>query len=366
MVGGEGKFWILDIECAADLLVKTGAKLESEHDKASLKVDSYMAKIERLKTNENLPSRVRFLLHDIIDLRKAKWVTESSQANERINRIKNGNQLKSVDEVRKETITKLYGADPRMANLPNRLMDELVGGEKMSNKKGKNSRGRDKKDNSGFGSFFRSPSGTRENSRDRESGSREERGSNGFNRSGSFDGRVSKLVNKGLVSQGARGSIGKQTTTPQKQELEDREGYDKYGDKIDGYEDNTKKDEQNNRFSREKRESISKNNKTLKKPTEKPVVVKRSRSPAVQPLKPEPVPRRNRNIQLQNNISMVGMNERDVKEPQKRDTQGRATWNEPKSNSAKIENKAPVKKPLLTEEDLKPIPLEQAYNKVKM
>merc|ERR1712223_2357010 len=109
----------------------------------------------------------------------------------------------------------------------------------------------------------------------------------------------------------------------------------------------------------EKRESISKNNnKNLKKSTEKPVVVKRSRSPAVQPLKPEPVPRRSRNIQLQNNISMVGMNERDIKEPQKRDTQGRATWNEPKmNNNVKIENKAPVKKPLLTEEDLKPIPL---------
>merc|ERR1712079_990039 len=119
------------------------------------------------------------------DLKKNKWVTESSQANERINRIKNGNQLKSVDEVRKETITKLYGADPRMANLPNRLMDELVGGEKV--KKGKNSRGRDKKDNSGFGSFFRSPSGTRENSRERE-----ER-SSGFSKSGSYDGRVSKL-----------------------------------------------------------------------------------------------------------------------------------------------------------------------------
>merc|ERR1712045_667024 len=125
-----------------------------------------------------------------------------------------------------------------------------------SNKKGKNSRGRDKKDNSGFGSFFRSPSGTRENSRDRESNSREEKGGSSFSKNGSYDGRGSKLVNKGLVSQGGKSSIGKQTTTPQKHEMEERnknEGYDKYGDKIDDYDENIKK-------SREKRESVSKNN----------------------------------------------------------------------------------------------------------
>jgi hypothetical protein len=160
---------------------------------------------------------IRFLLHDIIDLRKSKWVTEQSQANERINRIKGGNQLKSVDEVRKEAITKLYGADPRMGNMPNRLMDELM---TNGNKEKKEKRGRRKEDKSGFGSFFRSPSGTRENSRDR---SGEEKSS--FTKSGSYDGRAtSKLANLGqkssvVTANGPRGSIGKQTTkvtTPQK------------------------------------------------------------------------------------------------------------------------------------------------------
>jgi translation initiation factor 4G len=139
------KSWILDIECAADLLVKTGAKLEGEHAKATMKVDVYIGKLDKMKTNENLPSRVRFLIHDILDLRKTKWVTETNQANERINRIKGGNQLKSVDEVRKEAITKLYGADPRMGNTPNRLMDELMNGNSSNKKEKKSARPRHKR-----------------------------------------------------------------------------------------------------------------------------------------------------------------------------------------------------------------------------
>lgn len=435
------KSWILDIECAADLLVKTGAKLEGEHAKATLKVDAYIAKLDKMKTNENLPSRVRFLIHDILDLRKTKWVTETNQANERINRIKGGNQLKSVDEVRKEAITKLYGADPRMGNTPNRLMDELMNGNP---KKEKKSRGRGPKDPFSQTGFFRSPSGTRENSRDRS----EEKSS--FSKSGSFDGRGnSKLANvagqrNGVMSNGPKGSIGKQTTkvtTPQKPEMESAED-------IISEEMKNKSENRRSEHRSESRSDTSRENRTGSRSEikhQKAIVVqksvgqnlkyssergseklsqeshdsrvsekpKRSRSPAVQPLKPEPVPRRARQ-QLQTTIKMAGMNEEESKEPQRRDGQGRATWNDKQltkdssedgyeqDNYRESENyrsgenrngenhrdnyrgkdnymekeiyrekpdnsghhqtqNLPVKKPLLTEEDLKPIPLEEAY-----
>lgn len=60
-----------DLECLCGLLATTGRRLD--HERAKSHMDAYFARIGEIM-QQPLPSRIRFMLQDTIELRKNKWV----------------------------------------------------------------------------------------------------------------------------------------------------------------------------------------------------------------------------------------------------------------------------------------------------
>ncbi|KAI9097074.1 armadillo-type protein [Phlyctochytrium arcticum] len=65
-----------DIESLCKLLNTAGARMD--HDRAKKQFDAYFARIEELATNKKLTARIRFMLRDLIDLRKAGWANRNA------------------------------------------------------------------------------------------------------------------------------------------------------------------------------------------------------------------------------------------------------------------------------------------------
>jgi len=61
-----------DLECLAYLFKTCGRLLDSP--KAKLLVDQYIERIEGIIANDNTPTRIKFLLQDVIDMRENRWI----------------------------------------------------------------------------------------------------------------------------------------------------------------------------------------------------------------------------------------------------------------------------------------------------
>ncbi|KAJ3037849.1 Eukaryotic translation initiation factor 4 gamma 2 [Rhizophlyctis rosea] len=67
-----------DIESLCKLMTTVGSRLD--HPKAVAHMDSYFKRIGELSTNKKLSSRIRFMLMDLIDLRKEEWKSRNAAA----------------------------------------------------------------------------------------------------------------------------------------------------------------------------------------------------------------------------------------------------------------------------------------------
>ncbi|GFR06847.1 eukaryotic translation initiation factor 4 gamma 1 [Trichonephila clavata] len=80
------------LECFCWLMKTAGKELESSKDfEEKLPIDEYFAQIEKIVDNRLTCSRIRFMLQDIIDLRKNNWVPRRVE-----------NIPRTIDEIRKE------------------------------------------------------------------------------------------------------------------------------------------------------------------------------------------------------------------------------------------------------------------------
>nr|CAB3241846.1 eukaryotic translation initiation factor 4 gamma 2 [Phallusia mammillata] len=65
-----------DLECLCQIMTTCGRRLD--HEKAKSLMDQYFDRIEKLQRRKTeLPSRIRFMLQDVIELRAAGWVPRS-------------------------------------------------------------------------------------------------------------------------------------------------------------------------------------------------------------------------------------------------------------------------------------------------
>ncbi|XP_076471182.1 eukaryotic translation initiation factor 4 gamma 2-like [Babylonia areolata] len=60
-----------DLECLCQIIRTVGPRLDTP--KAKTWIDQYFSRIELYSTNEELPSRIRFMLQDVIELRENEW-----------------------------------------------------------------------------------------------------------------------------------------------------------------------------------------------------------------------------------------------------------------------------------------------------
>ena len=60
-----------EVECLCKLLTSIGKLID--HQKAKAHMDEYFSRIKDMSTNEKLPLRVRFMLQEVIELRRGHW-----------------------------------------------------------------------------------------------------------------------------------------------------------------------------------------------------------------------------------------------------------------------------------------------------
>eukprot|EP00050_Salpingoeca_kvevrii_P011525 m.16043 g.16043 ORF g.16043 m.16043 type:complete len:804 (-) comp3471_c0_seq1:1830-4241(-) len=95
-----------DVECLCKLLKTLGQKLD--HPKAKKHMDAYFARLERLKEGGSLPSRIRFMIEDLVELRKSNWVPRRNQV------VAGPKKIKEIRiEALKEQVAKASGAKSR-------------------------------------------------------------------------------------------------------------------------------------------------------------------------------------------------------------------------------------------------------------
>jgi len=63
---------IEDIECLCKLMTTVGKLIDTKE--AAQYIEQYFHRMEELSTNKKLPSRIRFMLQDVIDLRRNMWI----------------------------------------------------------------------------------------------------------------------------------------------------------------------------------------------------------------------------------------------------------------------------------------------------
>eukprot|EP00884_Botryococcus_braunii_P007326 jgi/Botrbrau1/16595/Bobra.0068s0025.1 len=61
-----------DVECLCKLLTTVGKQIDS-NPKSGQAMDAYFFRIQRMSTNKGLEARLRFMLQDVIDLRRSHW-----------------------------------------------------------------------------------------------------------------------------------------------------------------------------------------------------------------------------------------------------------------------------------------------------
>lgn len=66
---------MLPLQSACEILSTAGAKLcKSDKGETSKKVDKVFKELERLGAEKVLPSRIRFVIRDVLELKRSGWV----------------------------------------------------------------------------------------------------------------------------------------------------------------------------------------------------------------------------------------------------------------------------------------------------
>ena len=78
-----------DMECLCRLLTTIGKDID--HDKAKTEVDQYFQQIHNLIKAHCTSARVRFMLQDVVELRRSKWVPR-----------RDDNAPKTIDQIHQE------------------------------------------------------------------------------------------------------------------------------------------------------------------------------------------------------------------------------------------------------------------------
>ena len=104
-----------EVECLCKLLTTVGKVLDTPE--AKLYMDQYFERMEDLAGRKNLPSRHRFMLQDVLDLRKNNWVQRQWKQNK---------GPRSITEIRKEVDKEYrksgYRSNPQMAGAGIQMM----------------------------------------------------------------------------------------------------------------------------------------------------------------------------------------------------------------------------------------------------
>lgn len=63
-----------NIEAVCEVVSISGKKLSEGAEDSKKKLRTYLARMEKLMGEKSLPSRLRFIIKDVLDLDRAKWV----------------------------------------------------------------------------------------------------------------------------------------------------------------------------------------------------------------------------------------------------------------------------------------------------
>lgn len=92
-------------ECLCRLLSTIGKDID--HEKAKLRMDQYFQQIDKIIKQKRTSSRVRFMLQDVYDLRKNRWVPRRAD-----------NAPKTIDQIHKEVQMEDQQRQIMLANMP--------------------------------------------------------------------------------------------------------------------------------------------------------------------------------------------------------------------------------------------------------
>lgn len=90
-----------DLECLCQILKTVGHRLD--HDKARPWMDKYFSRMESYRINKELPSRIRFMIQDVQELRNSNWIPR---------KILRDNAPKTIQQVHHEAAKDLGHALP--------------------------------------------------------------------------------------------------------------------------------------------------------------------------------------------------------------------------------------------------------------
>ncbi|XP_034046686.1 eukaryotic translation initiation factor 4 gamma 2a [Thalassophryne amazonica] len=120
-----------DLECLCEIMKTVGSKLD--HDKAKSLMDQYFCRMNSLANNKELPSRIRFLLQNIVELRQNGWVAREAFVDSRPKTINQVHQdaakdlgvfiPRSVDGMKMDFLT-----DSSFLPVRNKFDREIFGG----------------------------------------------------------------------------------------------------------------------------------------------------------------------------------------------------------------------------------------------
>ncbi|XP_075878614.1 eukaryotic translation initiation factor 4 gamma 2a [Nelusetta ayraudi] len=85
-----------DLECLCQIMKTVGPKLD--HEKARSLMDQYFGRMKSLTTNKELPSRIRFLLQNTVELRANGWVPRKAHSD---------NGPKTINQIRQDAVKDL-------------------------------------------------------------------------------------------------------------------------------------------------------------------------------------------------------------------------------------------------------------------
>ncbi|KAF6252216.1 eukaryotic initiation factor [Scenedesmus sp. NREL 46B-D3] len=133
-----------NVESACEMVTVTGKMLAgSENKKTRDTLDGYLARLMRLSADKNMPSRMRFLIRDVLDMSKNKWVPRRETFT-----AKKLEQVHAEAEAELGMVSSKIGADlpalpvqSRMAAEDFSLLPPLRGGEEGWEFVGKRSTG---------------------------------------------------------------------------------------------------------------------------------------------------------------------------------------------------------------------------------
>eukprot|EP00884_Botryococcus_braunii_P007223 jgi/Botrbrau1/16501/Bobra.0142s0095.1 len=100
-----------NVEAMCEMLTVAGKKMDLQGGKSKPKMDGYFVILEKWSKSKNMASRIRFMLRDVLDLRKSKWIPRRETV-----------QAKKLTEIRSEAMKDLGMMPatlvPAMQNLP--------------------------------------------------------------------------------------------------------------------------------------------------------------------------------------------------------------------------------------------------------